>query len=272
MTEKETVERTKTPNTKKTLVNDFTTLGIRSGDVILLHASMSNMGWIAGGPTAVIEALMDVLTPEGTLVMPAHSGDNSEPSKWGNPPVPETWWQIIRDEMVPFDPRTTPTRGMGRIAEVFRTYPGVTRSNHPQSSFSAWGKHSDIIAGDHPLAPALGQTSPLGKVYDLNGKILLLGVTHESNTSLHLAEYLCSSKPPREVQGSAVMEKGVRTWKTWEDIVYGTGDFEQLGNEFEKSTDQFTGKVGLADARLISQRQIVDFAVKWFEENREKSG
>ena len=56
--------------------------------------------------------------------MPTHTGDNSEPSNWENPPVPESWWDVIRAEMPVFDPKLTPTRGMGIIPETFRKFPG----------------------------------------------------------------------------------------------------------------------------------------------------
>jgi aminoglycoside 3-N-acetyltransferase len=81
---------------------------------------------------ALIQALMDVVTPEGTLVMPAFTGDNSDPADWSHPPVPEAWWPVIRAQTPAFDPAITPTHMMGRIAEAFRTWPRTIRSEHPQ--------------------------------------------------------------------------------------------------------------------------------------------
>jgi aminoglycoside 3-N-acetyltransferase len=212
---------------------------------------------------------MEVVTEEGTIVMPTHSGGNSEPSVWHHPPVPESWWQIVRDYMPPFDPSLTPTRGMGKIVDLFRIYPGVVRSNHPQCSFAAWGKYASIITADHPYYPTFGKNSPIGRVYKLGGKVFLLGVGHGNNTSLHLAEILIDvPNKPREDQGAAVLENGVRKWVSWQDIIYNDDDFPEIGKAFEESIGYQPQKIINADARLLSQKNLVDFAVNWMEMNR----
>lgn len=132
MSEQTVIENTKTPNTISTLVRDFHNLGIKPGMTLLVHSSLSSIGWVCGGAVSVIQALEEVLTDEGTLVMPAHSCSLSDPSHWQFPPVPEFWWQTIKDEMPVFDKDLTPTQGMGAIAETFRKQSGVVRSSHPQ--------------------------------------------------------------------------------------------------------------------------------------------
>ena len=102
------------PVTVEMLVADLTALGVEPGMALLLHSSLSSLGWVCGGPQAVIVALETVLGPAGTLVVPTHSGANSDPAAWVAPPVPEAWWPVIRSSMPAYDPHLTPTRGMGR--------------------------------------------------------------------------------------------------------------------------------------------------------------
>lgn len=100
--------------TVDTLAADFRKLGVREGMTLLLHSSFKSLGqWVAGGPVAVILALETVLGDEGTLVMPTHSSDLTDPSGWSKPPVPEAWWPGIREHMPAYDPDLTPLRGMG---------------------------------------------------------------------------------------------------------------------------------------------------------------
>ena len=187
--EGETIKKTTSPITKQQLMDAFQNIGICPGDTVMVHSSLSTIGWIVGGANAVIEALQELLTPEGTLVMAAHSSGNSDPTKWHYPPVPKAWIPIIKAEMLPYDPVTTPTRGIGTIPEVFRKYPAVLRSPHPQLSVIAWGKKAQHIVETHPLSPGFGEMTPYEKLYLLNTKVLLLGVDHTNNTMLHHAEW-----------------------------------------------------------------------------------
>jgi aminoglycoside 3-N-acetyltransferase len=178
------------PRTVASIASDLSELGVTKRMILLVHSSLSSIGWVCGGAVAVILALEDTLGTKGTLVMPTHSGDLSEPSEWRKPPVPQAWWKAIRDNMPAYNSDMTPTREMGVIPEIFRKQPGVLRSNHPCCSFAAWGKHKRTIARCHQLSYSMNSESPLGKVYKLDGSVLLIGVGHDRNTSLHLAEYM----------------------------------------------------------------------------------
>ncbi|MFX1419292.1 MAG: aminoglycoside N(3)-acetyltransferase [Promethearchaeota archaeon] len=269
LSENEVVKSTQYPNTITTLKLDFKTLGIKPGSIILMHSSLSKIGWTVGGPVAVIKALTEILTVEGTLIMPTFSGDNTDPGYWENPPVPESWWDIIRNEMPAYNPKITPPRKIGIIANTFRNWPNVIRSEHPVSSFAAWGKYANFITKNHELKADLGENSPIARVYQLNGDILLVGVPHENNSSLHLAEYRSEYPNKRKrLTGSAMLIDNKRQWVEWEELILNSDDFEQIGADFEVKINYIPGKVGLADARLLSQRDIVDFAVDWIKENR----
>ncbi|HOS29781.1 MAG TPA: AAC(3) family N-acetyltransferase [Treponemataceae bacterium] len=255
--------------TVSSLKGDFKRLGLSKGMTVIVHASLRSFGWVCGGPVSVILALEEVLGSEGTLVMPSHSYDVSDPANWENPPVPSAWIERIRNEMPLFHKDLTPTTSMGKIAETFRKQDGVVRSSHPSSSFCARGRHKDYIVQDDKLDFSQNEQSPLGRFYELGGYILLIGVAHEKNTSLHLAEYKADYSGKKIIQeGYPCMENGKRVWKTASDIAYKSDDFPLIGYEYEAGGKVKKGYAGKALCRLINQRDFVDFAVTWMERNR----
>ena len=270
MTERDAIERSSEPITTVSLARDLRALGVEPGMTLLVHASLSSLGWVCGGSVAVIVALEEVLGERGTLVMPAMSGDLTDPRDWQNPPVPEDWKETIRATMPAFDPDLTPTRGMGAIAETFRKRPGVLRSDHPHASFAARGAYAARITADHALDFGLGEGSPLARIYELGGFVLLLGVGHANNTSLHLAEYRADYPGKREhPNGAPLCVDGVRRWVDVLDLDVDASDFPQIGAAFARETGLVRpGAVGNAPALLIPQRALVDFAVRWMEAHR----
>lgn len=270
MSEADVIKDTKgSPITQPMLVESFQRLGVKPGMVLITHTSLSKLGWIVGGPVALILALEEVLGPEGTLVMPTHSGDLTDPADWSNPPVPEEWKDTIRQHMPAYDLDLTPTRGIGRTAETFRKQDGVVRSGHPHVSFAAWGKHALEITKDHRLDFALGDRSPLARIYDLDGWILLLGVGHDSNTSLHLAEYRAVFKGKQEIkQGAPMLVNGERTWIHLREYDEQSEKFPEIGQAYlEAGGTALQGSIGKAECLLIPQRPLVDFAVNYIESN-----
>ncbi|MBV9874737.1 MAG: AAC(3) family N-acetyltransferase [Verrucomicrobia bacterium] len=262
------------PATPRSIIEDLVSLGIRPGDVLLIHSSLSALGWVCGGAPAVISALLDTLGPTGTLVMPSHSAQLTDPASWTSPPVPDSWWQIIREQTLPYDPAITPTRGMGAIAEAFRSWPGVVRSAHPLFSFSAHGPKALEIVSDHSIKDfGLGERSPLARLYDLDASILLLGVGFDKNTSLHLSEYR-STYPGKKLttEGAPVLLDRRRVWITMQELEFDTTDFAALGQDLIAKGFGKRARVANADAYLMKARELVDFGVSWLNKTRGVKG
>jgi len=260
------------PPTVSSLTADLRALGVYPGMTLLVHSSLSAVAdWVVGGAQAVILALETVLGPSGTLIMPTQSGELSDPADWAHPPVPEAWWELIRQEMPPFRPDLTETREMGRIPETFRKQAEVLRSNHPQTSFAAWGKHAHYVTADHGLTSALGEKSPLARIYALDGAVLLLGVNHNRNTSLHLAESRANFPGKCTITtATPILVDGERQWVEFDILDFNDDDFVQIGTAFKQATGLIKqGQVGQATALLMPQRALVDFAVTWMETHRQ---
>lgn len=271
MSERDIIERTHNlPATTQSLATDLTELGVATGDVLLVHASLSSLGWVCGGAVAVIDALKAAVGPSGTIVMPTHSADLSEPARWNNPPVPPDWWPIIRESMPAFSRERTPTYGMGKIAECFRSQTEVVRSDHPHVSFAARGPQAVPITSDHELTASLDDHSPLGKLYAMQSTVLLLGVSHDRNTSLHLAETRAYGDDMPKARTAAPIEvNGERRWVEFQESDFDDTVFPQIGEAFANRTGLVkTGKVAMAQALLMPQPPLVDFGTRWLQENR----
>ncbi|MAU12097.1 MAG: AAC(3) family N-acetyltransferase [Anaerolineaceae bacterium] len=267
------IKATKNPLTIPLLVESLHACGVQPGQTILVHTALSKLGWIVGGVQAYIMALLEAVGEQGTIMMPTQTGDLTDPKEWQNPPIPESWWQLHRDYAPAYDPQVTPTRGMGRVPELFRVWPGVQRSANPVVSFAAHGPNADYLLADHSLTDELGEQSPLGKLYALDGHVLLIGVDHFNNTSLHLAEYR-TDYPGKSMMktGSPMLVDGQRQWVEYEVLNTGGDDFGLLGKAFDQAHDVRVQRIGNADVRFFHQRPLVDFACKWMAANRTATG
>ncbi len=252
--------------TRESLASGLRGIGLRAGDTVLAHSSLSSLGWVCGGPATVVRALLDVLGDDGTLVVPTQTGDNSDPALWRDPPVPESWWADIRASMPPYDARTTPTRGVGVVPETLRTWPGAVRSAHPQTSFAAVGARAAAIVDGHAPDCRLGERSPLARLEEAEARVLLLGAGYESCTTFHLAEYRIPA--PRVENSFAMTTPQGRRWTTVRDTSITDDRFGELGAAFERERPVLRGRVGAAEVRLFSLPDAVAFAEAWLPRHR----
>ena len=125
------------------LEDAFKKLGLQEGDDVIVHTSLSSLGFVCGGAQIVIEALLNTVKDSGTIVMPTQSWKNLDPEAGVHWEEPKEWWQLIRDNWPAYDKDITPTNTMGAVAEMFRKWPGAMRSSHPARSFAAKGKNAD---------------------------------------------------------------------------------------------------------------------------------
>ncbi len=183
--------------------------------------------------------------------------------------IKEEWWPIIRDNWPAYDKEVTPAIGMGVVAEMFRKWPGAKRSDHPARSVAAVGKYAEYLTKDHDLSNIFGDDSPVGKLYELDGYVLLIGVGYDKNTSLHLSEYRANFPGKKFTnESSAISINGERKWITYKTQEVNDEDFIKLGSEYDNEKNIVIHEVGNAKVRFMKQRSLVDWTVEWMEKNR----
>ena len=254
---------------KEDIVNELKRMGLKTNDVVMVHTSLKNMGYVCGGAQTIIEALIEVVGVEGTIMMPTQSWKNLDPVEGVHWEADESEWQCIRDNWPAYDKNITPTNTMGAVAEMFRKWPGSIRSDHPARSVCAWGKYAKYLTENHDISNIFGDGSPIARLYDLDGKVLLLGVGYDKNTSIHLADVRAEYPEKHNcTEYSAIKENGKRVWKKYDTLFVDGEDFEEIGSAFEENNPVSKGVIGKAEIRLMRQRNIVDYAVEWIEKNR----
>ena len=224
-------------NSQLTLIAQLRQLGLREGAVVVVHTSFKAVGPVEGGPLGLIAALRSALGPAGTLVMPSMSDDDDHP----------------------FELTRTPCRGMGIVADTFWRLPGVLRSDH-NAAFAAAGPLAAAITRPHPLAPPHGIDSPIGRVAALGGQVLLLGVGHSENTTLHLAEVM-GEVPYRSRKSCMVMRAGVPVRVEYDENDHCCENFRQVDSPLREQGLQFEGMVGSGPARLSRSSDILRVAL-----------
>ncbi len=248
------------------LVRTLRELGVREGLTLLVHASLRGTGLDAG---TLRDALLDVLGEDGTLVVPAFTEENSDTSSAYRAHVRDMTPEqsaAFRADMPGFDAATTPSQGMGRLAESVRTAEGAVRSAHPQTSFAALGRRAGELLARHSLTSHLGEDSPLGALYRADARVLMINVDFDVCTAFHLAEYRTES-PLRTYRCVVLSSDGGKKWTEYEDVELDDSDFGAIGADFSWGMEQ-KGHVGGGTARLFSIRDAVEHAVRWMTEKR----
>jgi len=250
--------------TRDRLARDLSAIGLVDGDAVLVHAALRQVGKLLGGPDDIPEALRDVIGPAGTVLGYCD-------------------WQLddeVRDDLslrqhIPaFDPlRSRSTRDNGFWPELLRTTPGALRSGSPGASMAALGGEAEWFTADHALDYGYGPQSPLGKLVEARGKVLMLGAALDTMTLLHHAEHLADFPNKRVLRYQApILVDGQTLWRWFEE--FDTSDppdglpdayFATIVEEFLATGLGTRGKVGEASSVLVPAAEMVAFGVDWLE-------
>lgn len=252
-------------------------LGVQDGEVVMVHTSMKSLGWVVGGSDVVVAALLDAVGPSGTIVaMCGSQGD----TWYGFDRWSTELQELYRAEFPAFDPKQSEAAPeVGRIPERIRSWPGAVRSDHPESSLVAVGAKAAWLMDPHPLDFPSGLGSPLERLVEADGKVLMLGAPLETLTLLHHAETMATAPDKRIVHYPVpVLQDGERTWVTVTDIDSTDGAYE-YPTVCDEGVDAFdviaraaletgvgvSGPVGDSTSHLFPSQELVRFAIDWID-------
>lgn len=266
------------PVTRSRLVDDLTALGLGAGDVVMFHTRMSAIGYVAGGPPTLISALRDVVGERGTLMVTCGWNDALP---YGFAEWPGPWQDAVRAEHPPYEPESSEAdHDNGRLPEALRRWPGAVRSRHPDVSLAALGPAATALTTGHPWDDPHGPGSPLARLVELGGRVLMLGAPLETLTLLHHAEALADAPGKRFVEyEQPVLADGRRVWRRFRDIDSSGGAFDYSAvtpggqDPFETIVRDMLaagigrrGSVGAADSHLFEAGEVLEFGLTWIHE------
>lgn len=234
------------------LVAQLGALGVRSGSVVMVHASLRKVGPVEGGAAGVVAALKAAVGADGTVLMVLSA---------------------VEDR--PFDARTSPVdvSDMGVLAEVFRTYPGVEVNDHPADRFAALGPDAGFLLHPSPVDDYHGPGSVLERLTQRGGTVLRLGANVDTVTLTHYAEYLAAVPHKRTVRRRYVRADTGEQWIASLDDNEGIAEwsggdyFAQILLDYRAAGAMRTGLVGRCQAELLDARDFVAFATRWMNEH-----
>lgn len=257
--------------TRSSLVADLRELGLAAGDAVMIHAAFSRVGKVVGGPDALVDAVLDVIGPDGTLL--SYQDWELSVDVWDDD---GRVLDALRDHVPPFDPATArPSRDHGIVAATIGTRPGVRRSGNPGASVAAIGGRAEEFVADHPLDFGYGKGSPLARLVEADGKVVMVGAPLDTMTLLHHAEHLADLPNKRRIQieyplatPTGVVWRVVEEFDTSDPVVDGPPEdyFRLIVEDYLATGAGSRGQIGRATSVLVDAPEMTTFAVKWLEE------
>ena len=257
-------------HTRQGLAADMQQLGIVPGQTLMVHSALRAIGPIMGGPPTVLNALLDALTPSGTLLM--YVGWENAPSEILTLPAAEQ--ALLYAHHPPYDPRTAmAVRDHGILVECFRGWPDVLRSAHPDCSMAALGPLAASLTADHPFRYGYGLGSPLHKLCEADGRVLMLGAPLDTVTLLHYAEdrAVLPGKRVKHYQ-CPILRDGETVWvdleeyETSETVIDAPYNFDVIAEAYLATGRGRSGQVGAAQSYLFDAADLARFAIQWLEQ------
>jgi len=243
------------------LVADLRRLGVPAGGVLVVHSGYRSLGGVEDGPAGVVEALHRAVGDEGTVLVPTFTTDLVDPYTWPTTPPPEERARLMASMPV-FDPGSSAPHKMGAVVHALWRRPGAKRSVHPVTSWAALGPRAEELTRDHPLEDPEGIEGPVGRALLADAMVLLLGIGHDADTTIHLGESLLDmphlyALPDRY---PLIGAGGGREWRPVTKTTKCSDGFVRIEPHLEGAGVIRRGKVGAAECQLLRSRDIVKVA------------
>ncbi len=258
------------PIARSHLVDDLRRLGLKPGELVMVHASVRAVGAVHGGPDEIHRAVKEAVAPGGTVMMFVGCQDGFDDVGRGvYSPAQEA--EILAHQP-PFDPHSARTqRDFGALAEFFRSSPGTMCSEAVCGRVAARGARAAWLVADAPWNYGFGPGSPFAKLVEAHGRVLLLGSSHDEVTLLHYAEHIADFPDKRVVRYRVPWrEGGRRVWRDVEEFNTG-GDgvhahwphdlFARIFDDFLRTHDGGRGRISNAESFLLDAAALVKHAV-----------
>lgn len=257
--------------TRASLRDDLTRIGLRVGDTVMVHAAMRTVGPLLNGPDALSNAILDVIGPDGTMLVYTSWDSVHEDLLDARGQVLPQW----RAHVPGFDLQVSrAVRMNGILAEFVRTMPGARRSANPGASVAAVGKLAAWITADHPLDYGFGEGTPLSRLVEVGGRVLMVGAPWDTMTLIHHAHHLADI-PDKRILRIEVPFAGPHgtEWRFIEEFETGDpvhetlpeNDIEQIVRAYVESGGGWQGVIGAAPSLLVDARPVLAFAIRWLE-------
>ncbi|MFI3284707.1 MAG: AAC(3) family N-acetyltransferase [Erysipelotrichaceae bacterium] len=251
---------------KQEIVEQLKKLGVYQGMILEVHASLHSFGHVVGGAQSVVDALIEAVGYNGTLLMPLQSYENTEPSTWKSFKGDLRDICKIRAQIPPYNKKDFEAREMGAICDNLRRRDGVVISEHPNMGYLAWGKYAKLLCNHQSLHFALSQESPAARLNELKGSILMMGVGFEQATSMHLAEYYSDVRPVC-LNGAMREVSGEKQFESYLELDLDAKDFISVAEVLKAKGYVQSIMIGTCLCQMVMSHKAIEYTSKYLKEN-----